>query len=85
MLARQPLQERPAQRGLSGSDIADDDGESLAALDPVEDLVQRILAPFVEIQEGGIGGEVECRFFQTIKFFIHRLSLSAPAYGNNTL
>src|SRR5581483_2289554 len=74
-------QKEPAEGGLAGPDLADDDDEPFPLLQAVEDVGEGLVMPLAEEKKPGIGGEFEGGLFKTEKFKIHRISPGIQRMG----
>ena len=81
-VAAEPLEQRAAERGLAGADLAGHRDEALALLDPVEDVRERLAMRGREEQEAGIRGQRERLLTQTVERGIHRQSTTDRSLTN---
>src|SRR5262249_34325385 len=77
-IGAEPLEQRPAEGGLPGTDLARDRDEALALLDPVEDVRQRLAVRGGEEEEARIGRQGERLLAKPVELGIHR---KKPAPG----
>ena len=65
------LQEATAYRGLAGSDLAGQQHKTAAAIDPIQQMRQRLAVPVAHEQIARVGRNREGRLFQSEKLGIH--------------
>jgi hypothetical protein len=75
---RHPVQEGAADGGLAGADLARQQHEAAAALQPIEQVRQRLAVALAHEQEAGIGRDRERLAGQPEALGVHRGSI-APA------
>ena len=74
------LEQRPAQRGLAGADVAGEDDEAFFAADGLPDLLQREVVRLAAVQKPRIRRQAERRLDESVVVLVHALG-SEPSGG----
>ena len=81
-VAAQAFEQRAAERGLAGADLAGHRDEALSLLDPIQDVRERFAVRRREEEEARIRGQGERLFTQTVERGIHRQSTTGRSLTN---